>query len=64
MRWSELAERVSTDPLLGWGEYALGGVSLHWVSGSHETMLAAEHAPALGAEMRLTLETARLTQVR
>jgi thioesterase domain-containing protein len=36
-------DRISSLPDLGWGEYSCG-VKLHWVGGSHETMLDPDHA--------------------
>jgi thioesterase domain-containing protein len=38
LRALEGRDRISTVPDLGWGDYT-GGVTLHWVEGSHETML-------------------------
>jgi acetoacetyl-CoA synthetase len=39
------------DPTMGWQKSALGGVDVKFASGSHESMLAAEHAVQLAATL-------------
>ncbi len=46
-----VSTRILDDPRSGWREFARGGLELFTVRGRHNTLLMAEHAPALAAEV-------------
>lgn len=46
------------DPAFGWQPYADGEVNIHWVSGSHRTMLAEPHVKTLAGQLN-----AEITQI-
>jgi thioesterase domain-containing protein len=58
LRAREGAERISSDPALGWESLARGGLDLHWVDGRHEDMLAAPHAAGIA---RIIAEAQRIS---
>jgi aspartate racemase len=50
----ELAE-PSSDPTLGWSEWAAGGVDVHVVPGNHATMVYKPHVEVLAEKLRACL---------
>ena len=50
----ELAE-PSTDPTLGWSEWAAGGVEVHVVPGNHANMVYKPHVEVLAEKLRACL---------
>jgi amino acid adenylation domain-containing protein/non-ribosomal peptide synthase protein (TIGR01720 family) len=59
LRARDGAERISTDPSLGWLALAPGGLDLHWVDGRHEDMLASPHAQSTARVIADTLASER-----
>jgi len=57
-RAREAAERVTTDPALGWTPYAHEGIDIRWVPGKHETMLTGTHAAGLAGSLMDCLSAA------
>jgi thioesterase domain-containing protein len=51
----ELTE-TSSDPTLGWSEWATGGADVHVVPGNHATMVYKPHVEALAKELRTCLD--------
>lgn len=56
---SAAALNIPDDPLQGWGTLLTGGVTLRWISGTHESMLKDHAAAELAAHMRAYLEGER-----
>jgi thioesterase domain-containing protein len=50
-----VSTRVLDDPRYGWRDFARGGMDFRSVRGGHNSMLGAEHAPKLAAELRRVL---------
>ncbi len=50
-----VSTRVLDDPRYGWRDFARGGMDFLSVRGGHNSMLGAEHAPALALELRRRL---------
>ncbi|MEA5503584.1 amino acid adenylation domain-containing protein [Halotia wernerae UHCC 0503] len=46
----------ATDPLLGWGELATGGVEVYTVPGSHFSMLRQPHVQVLAKQLNICLQ--------
>jgi amino acid adenylation domain-containing protein len=53
---------ASSDPTLGWSEWATGGVDLHVVPGNHATMVYKPHAEVLAGKLRACLDQTRATE--
>ncbi|MGA7648059.1 MAG: alpha/beta fold hydrolase, partial [Terriglobales bacterium] len=53
---------ASSDPTLGWSEWAAGGVDVHVVPGNHATMVYKPHVEVLAEELRACLDRARTTE--
>jgi amino acid adenylation domain-containing protein len=53
---------TSSDPTLGWSEWAAGGVDVHVVPGNHATMVYKPHVEVLAEELRACLDRARTTE--
>ena len=51
-----VSTRVLDDPRYGWRDFARGGMDFRSVRGGHNSMLGAECAPALAAELRRLLK--------
>jgi amino acid adenylation domain-containing protein len=50
-----------SDPQLGWGKWAQGGVELHRVSGGHLEMVLEPHVAALAEKLRACLRSAQVS---
>jgi thioesterase domain-containing protein len=50
---------IDAEETLGWGALAQGGVDLHWVPGTHETLVHAPHVQALAERLRACIEAAQ-----
>jgi len=57
----ELA-RTSSDPTLGWSEWAAGGADVHIVPGNHATMVYKPHVEFLADKLRACLDQVRATE--
>ena len=57
----ELAS-TSSDPTLGWSEWAAGGVDVHVVPGNHATMVYKPHVEVLAERLRACLDQAQATE--
>lgn len=53
---------TSSDPTLGWSEWAAGGVDVHVVPGNHATMVYKPHVEVLAEKLRACLDHARGTE--
>lgn len=53
---------VSSDPTLGWSEWAAGGVDVHVVPGNHATMVYKPHVEVLAERLRACLDQAQATE--
>ena len=53
---------TSSDPTLGWSEWAAGGVDVHVVPGNHATMVYKPHVEVLAAELAFCLDQAQATE--
>jgi len=58
----DLPAGADDDPTLGWGALARGGVDVHAVPGSHDTMVQPPHVTALAACLRARLDTDAATR--
>jgi thioesterase domain-containing protein len=54
----ELAQ-PSSDPTLGWSQWAAGGVEIHVVPGNHASMVYKPHVEVLAEDMRTCLSQAQ-----
>jgi len=52
---------TSSDPTLGWNEWAAHGVDVHVVPGNHATMVYKPHVEVLANRLRACLDQARVT---
>ena len=52
---SEELGGTSSDPTLGWGEWAAGGVEVHAVPGNHANMVYEPHVEVLAAKLKTCL---------
>lgn len=57
----ELGE-TSSDPTLGWSEWAAGGVDVHVVPGNHATMVYKPYVEVLAEKLRACLDQVRTTE--
>jgi thioesterase domain-containing protein len=55
-------EGISSDPTLGWNEWAAHGVDVHVVPGNHATMVYKPHVEVLANRLRACLDQARVTE--
>ncbi len=53
---------TSSDPTLGWSEWAAGGVDVHVVPGNHATMVYKPHVEVLAEKLRACLDHAQATE--
>jgi amino acid adenylation domain-containing protein len=53
---------TSSDPALGWSEWAAGGVEVHIVPGNHATMVYTPHVKVLAEKLRSCLDQVRATE--
>jgi thioesterase domain-containing protein len=53
---------ASSDPTLGWGEWAAQGVDVHVVPGNHATLVYKPHVEVLAEHLRACLEQAGTTE--
>lgn len=56
------ADANDDDPTLGWGALARGGVEIHAVPGSHDTMVQPPHVTALADCLRARLDASAATR--
>ena len=61
---SEELAGTSSDPTLGWGAWAAGGVEVHVVPGNHATMVYKPHVAVLAEKLKAGLSKAYLNQVQ
>src|SRR5208283_305577 len=55
---------ASSDPTLGWSEWAAGGVDVHVVPGNHATMVYKPHVEVLAEKLRACLDQVQATDGR
>ena len=55
---------TSSDPTLGWGEWAAQGADVHIVPGNHATMVYKPHVEVLADELRACLDRMRASEER
>ena len=53
---------ISSDPSLGWSEWAAGGVEVHVVPGNHATMVYQPHVEVLAEKLRACLDQVRASE--
>jgi len=53
---------ASSDPTLGWSEWAAGGVDVHVVPGNHATMVYKPHVEVLAEKLRACLDQVQATE--
>ncbi len=53
---------TSSDPALGWSDWAAGGVDVHIVPGNHATMVYKPHVEVLAEKLRACLDQAQATE--
>jgi thioesterase domain-containing protein len=58
---SEAPERAFYDRRLGWNEMAAGGLEVHVVPGSHETLFREPHVRVLAEKLRVCLQRVQVT---
>ncbi|MGD1020131.1 MAG: amino acid adenylation domain-containing protein [Verrucomicrobiia bacterium] len=56
---SETPAGASSDPTLGWGEWASGGVEVHVVPGNHANLMYEPHVQVLGEKLTACLDRAQ-----
>ena len=61
---SEDLGKSSSDPTLGWSEWAIEGVDLHMVPGNHATMVYEPHVILLAEKLGACLDQARTNEER
>jgi FkbH-like protein len=59
-RASRQPRGIYPDPALGWTPLARGGLDIHEISGFHGALTVDPHAPALAAQLQISLNSARL----
>ncbi|ARV58500.1 acyl-CoA synthetase [Nostocales cyanobacterium HT-58-2] len=59
----DTAVGMQYDPLFGWGELVAGGIDVHYVPGSHLTLLDEPHVQVLAEKLKLCLDKAYTMKV-
>ncbi len=59
LRAEDQEEGLRDSPTLGWAEYAHGGIDIHPVPGTHQTMMSEPHVAVLAARLTECLNRAR-----
>ncbi len=60
---NETLENPSSDPTMGWGDWARGGVEVHIVPGNHANMIYEPHVEVLARKLTECLHEAQAAQV-
>jgi thioesterase domain-containing protein len=53
---------TSSDPTLGWSQWAAAGVDVHIVPGNHATMVYKPHVEVLAGKLRACLDQVQATE--